>query len=685
MRGFWVKRVAVLLIVALAVVPLLWAPASASGKDRVVLIGIPSLRWTDFQTGRAPHLRRRGARSAIGLLSAKSVGYSTCPLDGWATISSGARTATGLCAGTPTVEPDGPGAVVEDVPSISRYADSLGFPAKIGLLGDAVHRSGGCVSAAGPGAALGGADGSGRIDRYTADPAAANVTDCAVTLIGLDDLVTSRGERRRDVMRRVDATVGSLLARIPAGTTVLVAGTSDRWGIPRIRAVLASGGGFDHRSLGSASTRQPDLVILPDLTATVLEAAGVPAPDSLVGTPAHSTGGPQKRLGEEIRRLNVQASEGEILKRVSSGFHLGTVIALYALYALGVVALRRRGRLLSALRAAALAAAALPVSTFLVNLIPWAAPPLSADPGVALISGVLLCDALITAAALAVTRRRSALAPVLAVAGPSAAVLACDQLLGTNLQVNSLMGYSHLGGWRYFGMGNIGFAVLTTSTLLAASVLAQRAHDRGRSGAALGVIAGLGLCAALLDGLPLWGSDFGGMIAFIPGLAVTLLVASRRRVSAAKLAVMATVTAIGVLAVAFADSLRPAADRTHMGRFVNDLLHGDAAPLLERKLTVMAHTFTNPRAVPLTLVAVLFLVFVLRGPAKDLLTRAPLFRAGVLGALTTLVVGTLVNDSGISVLSLGLTVLLPLVLAATTRTPNTTTAEPAPRPLASVP
>lgn len=675
------KRVIAVMALVLTVVPLLQAPASASGKGRVVLIGISSLRWTDFQTGRAPHLRRLAARSAVGLLSAKSVGRSTCPLDGWATISSGTRAATGLCHGALTVEPDGPGAAVRDVPAIGGYVDSLGFPSRIGLLGDAVRRSGGCVSAAGPGAALGGADGSGRVDRYTADPAAANVTDCAVSLIGFDDLVTGRGERRRDVVRRVDAAVGGLLARIPAGTTVLVAGMSDRWGVPRLRAVLASGGGFDRRSLGSASTRQPDLVILPDLTATVLDSAGIPAPDSLVGTPARATGGPHKRIGREIHRLNVQASAGESLRGVSHDFFLGAVIALYALYALGALALRRRGRRLLPLKAAALAAAALPVSTFLVNLLPWADPPPPLGPGAALVGGVLLCDALITAAVLAATRRRSALAPVLAVAGLSAAVLACDQLLGTNLQVNSLMGYSHLGGWRYFGMGNVGFAVLTASTLLAASVLAQRAHDRGRPRAALGVIAGLGLCAALVDGLPLWGSDFGGMIAFIPGMAVTLLLASRRRFSAVRLAAVAAVTAAGVLAVAFADRLRPAADRTHMGRFVDDLLRGDGVPVIERKLTVMTRSFTDLRFAPLTLAALLFLFFLLRGPAKDLLARAPLFRAGVLGALTTLVVGTLVNDSGVSIIALGLTVLVPLVLAAALRDPNTASVEPAPPPV----
>ncbi|ROO85996.1 hypothetical protein EDD29_3553 [Actinocorallia herbida] len=679
------KRFAGLVVAVLAVVPLLWAPASAAGASRVVLIGIPSLRWADVQPGRAPHLRRLAARSAVGLLSAKSIGHSTCPMDGWATVSSGSRAATNLCAGEPNVESDGQGAVVEDMPSIGRYVDSLGFPSRIGLLGDAVHRSGGCVSAAGPGAALGGADASGRIDRYSADPAAANVTDCAVTLVSFDDLVHREGERRRDATRRVDTAIGALLARIPEGTTVVVAGISDHWGVPRLRAVLASGTGFDRRSLGSASTRQPDVVILPDLTATVLDAAGIQAPDTLVGTPARAGGGPHERLGDEIRRLNVQAAEGEVLKRVSFGFHLGWVIALYTVYALGVVALRRRGRWLPAIRAAALAAAALPVSTYLVNLLPWAAPPWSVDPGAALVGGVLLCDALITTAVLAATRRRSALAPVLAVAGLSAAVPAADQLFGMNLQVNSLMGYSHLGGWRYFGMGNVGFAVLTTATLLAASVLAQRTHDRGRPGAALGVIAGLGACAALLDGLPLWGSDFGGMIAFIPGLAVTLLVASRRRISAVKLAVLAAVTAAVVLAVAYADSLRPAADRTHIGRFVHDLLNGDAGPVVARKLTVMTRSFTDLRFAPLALTAVLFLVLLLRGPAKDLLARAPLFQAGLLGAVTTLVVGTLANDSGVSILTLGLTVLVPLTLAATTRNLASEPAAPAPKPRGPVP
>src|SRR5690606_21391138 len=131
----------------------------------------------------------------------------------------------------------------------------------------------------------------------------------------------------------------------------------------------------------------------------------------------------------------------------------------------------------------------------------------------AMIGGVAACAALLTLVALTGPWRHSPLGPPSVVAGVTAAVLLGDLLTGTTLQINGLMGYTAVVGGRYYGLGNISFALLATSVLLLATAIAERlvADDRRRGAVAL--VAGLGCFAMLLDGWPGVGSDFGGVIA----------------------------------------------------------------------------------------------------------------------------------------------------------------------------
>jgi hypothetical protein len=355
-------------------------------------------------------------------------------------------------------------------------------------------------------------------------------------------------------------------------------------------------------------------------------------------------------------------------------------------YGAAAVALRRRWgatgrrRVLAATRVTALACAAVPVSTYLANLVPWWS---AGRPLFALAAALAAADALVVALALAGPWRRTLLGPGTVVVAATAITIGLDLLTGTSLQLNSLMGYSPLVGGRYYGLGNIAFSVFATSTLLTSVGVAQwlvRRGDGGEGGEgnarawALAVVLGLGLTAMALDGLPLWGADFGGVIAFVPGLAVSVLVVAGKRISLVRLAAFCAAGGVAVLTIAFLDHLRPRASQTHLGRFFGDLLHGSAGPVVERKFGAMLHTFGNMTLTPIVVAGLILLFVLLRRPdrlragALDLaFAQAPLLRAGLMGALLTAIVGTLVNDSGVAVLALGLVVGVPIALAAGVR------------------
>src|SRR5687768_17681991 len=94
-------------------------------------------------------------------------------------------------------------------------------------------------------------------------------------------------------------------------------------------------------------------------------------------------------------------------------------------------------------------------------------------------------------------------------------------------------------------------------TILALAGVAQWLMSRGRRRLALAVCALYGGLAVFADGWPGWGADFGGVPAFLTGLAVFLILLSGRRVSAVRLGLVG-LAGIGLItAIAVADRLRP--------------------------------------------------------------------------------------------------------------------------------
>lgn len=697
--------------VATLLTAIIAAPAAAEPKGRVVVIGVPGLKWSDVDRAAAPALWALTAKGAAANLSVRTTRANTCPTDGWLTLSAGqrARLAHGECAlpsapilpGMPSptgAVPDG-GAAAAGWPAIKTDNAATSYHAQVGLLGDAVHAASGCTTAVGPGAVFGAADGSGRVDHYIASPDKASADDwkrCALTVVDVDDVfraymtagVDARGvqepvgeKERAAAVTAADRRIAQVVAGVPAGTTILVAGLSDTGVTPHLRLAIAQGDGYGPGLLRSGATRHDGLVTLTDTTATALQLLGLPQSKEAVGSPwkrVPSDAGAAAR----VERLADGDVAAQAMRRVQTSFYWVLFATQLVLYGVAMLALRRlgrdpgsRARILGGTRVVALIGGAVPCASFLAGLMPWWRAP---APTVMLICAVLGWAGLLTGVALAGPWRRSAFAPGLVVTGVTLLVLAVDVMTGSTLQLNSLMGYTALVAGRFYGFGNQAFSLFAVAAVLTAAWLAEFAlRAGGPRGAAsrratlgaVAIVAVVGVFAVAVDGLPAWGSDFGGVLAMVPAFAVLGLLLTGRRVSPLKLGLFCLAGAVIVLLISYVNA--QSANPTHLGRFWQDLVAGDAWGVVTRKFGAMLNSLGYwPFTLPLA-AAIGFLFFIVARPTRyraSLLDRAYehswTMRPALIGALTVGVIGTLVNDSGLVIMSVAFSLATPLMLAA---------------------
>ncbi|GGS79425.1 hypothetical protein ACFFV7_12590 [Nonomuraea spiralis] len=330
-------------------------------------------------------------------------------------------------------------------------------------------------------------------------------------------------------------------------------------------------------------------------------------------------------------------------------------------------------RLLVAVQVVATVSGAIAVSTFLAQLVPWWSLPM---PMVSVIVTILAIAALITALAFAGPWRSHVLGPLTVVASITSLALLIDVMTGSALQVNAVTGYEPVTGGRFYGFSNIAFAVYATGTILGLAGVAQWLLGRGVSRTVVVTLCALyAAFAVFADGSPSWGADFGGVPAFVIGAAVFLILLSGKRVSVLKLLLVGVVAVVLIAGISVFDWMRPADRRTHLGTFVQQVIDGQAWTVVGRKLTAMIGvTVGNWSLTLLSLVALAFLFLVLARPSRwgasalgQAYALAPPLRAGLFGTLTCAFIGFLMNDSGIAIPAMALTVAVPLTLAACVR------------------
>jgi len=715
-------------------------PAQAAGRPgpaispHVVIVGLSGLRWTDVSASATPALRAMARAGSPGSLVAFAVGPHTCPADAWLTLNGGDRaqaphTSTGPCPALPAVivrpgQARAPGpARVTAMPSLVSYNHTLNYSPRWGLLASAAG-PGNCATAVGPGAALALAGPEGHVGSYL--PAVSGISRavlarCPLTVVDLGSLpgASGRGGARAAALRDADAEIAAITAELPAGTTLMVAGLGSTTLPPHLQAIVLSGPAYRSGQLDAPSTRQAGMVVLTDLTPTVLGWRGRPRPVGLPGSQITRSG--RGALAPTLRGLigqdttaQVWMSTRQIFFRIYVAVDLVVFIGIGLLFWGGQPDRRRRRAALW--RLAGTIAGAVPAGSFLANLVPWWLMP---HPAIWQYGLTAVWTAAVSAIALAGPWRRNPFGPPGAVAAMTVLIVGLDVITGSRLQLGSPFGLSVLEGGRFYGIGGAGIGLYAVCAVIAIawvgntllrparspaldprlpaldpdpSTLDRPALDgapgglnagtadharpsadgRGRALLAASTVA---LFAVIACGWPQFGAKVGGTIAIVPCALLLLMAMAGIRITVRRVAVVLG-SGVALFAVfALINYLIPATGQSDIGSFAGNLVHGHSGGLLLRKLTSMLDSISlSPAVLPIIILVGLILLrpswFAVKAVPRGYAAE-PLLAMTLALMWLVCVLGWFADDSGIAVPANALPLALPLGIALLASVPLT--------------
>ncbi len=483
-------------------------------------------------------------------------------------------------------------------------------------------------------------------------------------------------------------------------------------GPDQLVVAAVAGPGVEPGLARSGTSRRDGYVTLPDLGPTILSVLGIDKPGAMNGAPIASAGGgaPDGATFEALAEDNVKAL---FRNDLSGPLTVVFIVSQVLTYALGAFALTTgRDAWCRAAAFVLLAGMAIPLTSFLAGLFPyWRLSVLGA------VVAILGAAALLALGIRTVVDRRgtqagdphvTALDATLVVTAATVAVLVGDIVSGGPLQIDTAFGYG--GGaivaGRLAGYGNLAWALLVTALIITVTALWGRWHLR-QAGPAVAlrphapdaddevgdadepepaptavaalpsdgdrrvalVLAGaaFGLCV-LAVGMPTLGSNVGGTLSVVSGLCITLLALAGARIDLRRLVYVGLAT-VGVLGVFGAiDLTRAPEDQTHLGRLIDQTLGDEGLAGLEtviqRKINANLNILTSSVWSFVIPAALGFLAFLTWRPPRllrQLFRHVPGMQACVVGVLATGAIGGVVNDSGIAIPAIMLTLLLPFV------------------------
>lgn len=593
--------------------------ASHVAPSRVVLVGVTG-RYALTAADRAV-LSRFNARAQVGAVSIRTRYRGDCAASGWATLGAGRATSVaGWCH--PRVRQ----LHVLDWTTTVMTAAARNPDVHPGTLAASVP---GCIAAVGTGAALAAARPDGSLAQFRTVASflsGGSHSSCPLTLV---DAGVRSDEVLSQLAKRSDATV--IL------TGVGPAAGADDPGLQAIYRLGATPPGW----LSSASTRRLGVVTLADLTRTLIDAErppGAPAISPLDGAPLRVVPASLSAADEKLFLDSLAATSPAVRwGDVSVGIGEGILLIF--------VAVAATTRKLAGVRFALAASVTVPAAMTLTGAVPW---QWAKWPTLALCLLVATWAVVLTWLALSLTQTFG-IPVAIAGAGLVVVVFSVDAAAGGLMQRGSLLNPQPLDGARWYGIGNVTFAAYASSALVVVGYVVQRYRRSGHPRVGLAVAALVGLGILLCEGWPSMGADFGGVLALTPPMLWLLLARGRHRTSWRTLLLVGMAGVVAVAGISWLDWLRGPDARSHLGNFVQRLIEGGSGALLLRKGAAAAGSVTNPWGLTLLLVGVVLWVVifnrVLRHPVDGFVT----VRDVAVAVLATSILGSVVNDSGVSV------------------------------------
>jgi len=589
---------------------------SAIFTDRVVVVGVtgrPELTPTD-RAVLGSHLNDAQA----GTISIRPRYVGDCAAAGWTTLGAGRRAAVnGLC--TPEVQ----GGKVTDWPAREAAAAARRGDAKLGTLASSIN---GCVAAVGPGAALAAARPDGSITAYQSPQefvASGMQPTCPITIVDagpLSDQIITQLANRKDI-------------------TLIVTGVGPNPGSddPSLQVIYRLGTTLPGW-LTSASTRRDGIVTLTDLTRTLIEFGSPGSSVAVDGSPfaVYST---QLSVDEINAKINSVAalSDAAPIGYLTLGLMAAALVVIMVIFVL-----RGQFRLPKLILTPF---GITPAAMMLTGALPW---QYSSTPG--LFVSVLVTAWLVILTALALLVGRIAQIPnIIAATALNVAAFTIDAALGAVMQPGSLLNSRPIFGLRWYGFGNVTFAAYATAGLLLAGYIAHRLLAADRRSAAVAAVGAIGFGIVICEGWPSMGSDFGGVIALTPAVLWLMLALSGIKITWPKLLAIGGAAVLAVALISVLDWRRGPDRRTHLGNFVQRIIDGGALDVISRKAVASAETIVSIPGIGSVLIGVVLWIVIFKYVVPRISPDFTTARSTLIAALVVAILGTLLNDGGISV------------------------------------
>ncbi|MGO1354511.1 hypothetical protein [Brachybacterium tyrofermentans] len=610
-------------------------PQEADAPVRLVLT-TAGLSWEDISAERTPNIQCLADRSGAGAMNTTSTSVVSTERQGLETLHTGYR---GLAEKAPR-SAEIPNPPVDQWKQLPVHTTEIDASAE-----------------ADPELAGSGPSDPDQIAAQTADALAGE----DIVQVDLGSVPDHDDPGREQALSDLDERVGGVLdaaggcesADLPRTLLVSVAATDpanpdemERTGAVASRTVglqVALDSAFPGQALTSGATKQNGVVMMTDVVATVLASYDVAADGLIPGQPFRGTD------HDDPQQLALDRSQAAAI--VDSA----TVPALGSWLALGVIGLviclvpafARRRRLAAVGRAlAAIAPLALPVG-LCASVVPWWR---GEHDTLALTAVVWGGCAVLSVIVLGGPWRRHRFGPLGVSSALITAVILGESALGSRFQLGSPLGAQPISGGRFYGLSNHLYGMVFAGAMMALLCLFTVLRTpRARVVWTLLV----GACVAVVCVAPSMGADFGSMLATIPTFGLLALLVSGIRPKAWHILALLAGGAVAVLGVSFLDWLRPPEDRTHLGRFIDELLSGELLSVITRKLAQNIAMTTGYWALALIMLLAVLASIAVLAPRRFRLTRLVALDAAHPAAYrvrVALVAGTwlgyAVNDTG---------------------------------------
>jgi hypothetical protein len=179
--------------------------------------------------------------------------------------------------------------------------------------------------------------------------------------------------------------------------------------------------------------------------------------------------------------------------------------------------------------------------------------------------------------------------------------------------------------------------------------------------------------ALVIDGLPIFGADVGGVLAAVPAFVLTAALLLGARLGPRTVVLGAGGTALALGAFSIFDLARPSSQRSHLGRLLEQIDAdgwGAFTQVVERKAEANLSVLTRSPwtlMVPAALAFVAYLVYRSPSALGAIQRRVPQLRAALAGLLLAGILGFALNDSGIAVPGMMFGVVNPVLVYLSAR------------------